>query len=381
MEAAQLADEAMRTPSVEPIGVRLEALTNMAMAAMASGYVGESVDSLRELLNLNALLGLRVDQAGVSILLTNALHKLRRYTEATEVAQSGLDIFERYPELYGPAVELNRLAALAHAQFSNDAAANRHFAAGQILERNGIWRGAAGAYGEAADGYTEGHEYVQAINARALALNAARLYFDEAIKAFEAYQEQQRSVEGATSAPSNDESDDAAEKYTADEDVLGNYKYAIEQMLSCLLDYAHILVWQPGNIPDEDFARMEELMDELHSMVTDPRYDDYMPKTGVWREADWHRRMSTMMANAYRKTLAVDYMLASIRAFQELGDTREQGRTMQRLAGLYYHLDQTENARQTAQAVIDLFNEPSYRGEEALRDARKLLREIEAEDK
>ncbi|RRC96313.1 hypothetical protein [Schaalia canis] len=384
MEAAQLADEAMRTPSVEPIGVRLEALTNLSMAAIASGYLAESVDSLRELINLNALLGLRVDQAGVSILLTNTLHKLRRYTEATEVAQSGLDIFEHYPHLYGPAVELNRLAALAHAQFSKDAAANRHFAAGMILERQEIWRGAAGAYGEAADGYAEGHEYSQAIVARDLALKASRRYFAECDEALAAYRATHLGDETLAEPENEGDAESVGgadrEKNSAEEELVDNYKYAIEQLLSCLLDYAHILVWQPGNISDEDFSHMEELMNELRSFVTNPTFDEYMPKTVAWRDADWHRRMSTMMANAYRRTLAVDYMLASIQAFKDLGDTRAQGRSLQRLAALYDHLEQPENAREAAQAVIDLFADPSYRGEEALRDARKLLRELDKAD-
>lgn len=371
MEAAALADQAMRTASVEPIGVRLSALTTIATAAVSAGYVAESIDTGRELLNLNALLGLKVYQVGASLMLTDALIKLRRKTEAAAVAQSALDVLEHYPHLYGPAVALNGMAAEAQADFADLSAARHHYAAAVALERNEVWPSAAGAYARAAEAFAEANEDGQAMEARERSTACARRHFDACQEELDHYRDHKDSI-NPDGERSRQGSDDVREAQ-----LLKEAASSLENLIRGLYSQANTIVMQPGNISDKDFARMEALMDEVRAISANPSYASYLSKTPAWRDADWHREMSGMLMNAYRESLAVGYMNAAADAFAAIGDVREQGRTLWHLAEIFMHLEDAFSAREAAQAVVDLFADPKYQHEQSAVRARRLIREID----
>lgn len=373
MEAAALADQAMRTASVEPIGVRLSALTTIATAAVSAGYVAESIDTGRELLNLNALLGLKVYQVGASLMLTDALIKLRRKTEAAAVAQSALDVLEHYPHLYGPAVALNSMAAEAQTDFADLSAARHYYAAAFALESNEVWPSAAGGYARAAEAFAEANEYGQAMEARERSTACARRHFDACQEELDHYRAHAHKDSANPDGGSSEQgSDDVREAQ-----LLKEAHSALQNLVRGLYSQANTIVIQPGNIPDEDFARMEALMDEVRAIGLNPAYETYLSKTPAWRDADWHREMCGMLMNAYRESLAVGYMNMAVDAFAAIGDVREQGRTLWHLAEIFMYLEDVFSAREAAQAVVDLFADPKYRNEQSLVRARKLIRDTD----
>lgn len=366
MEAAQLDDEAMRTPSVEPIGVRVDALTTMATSAESAGYTSEAIEPLRELLNLCAVLGLRITQADAAGLLAEDLYRTQRYSEAVAVAQSGLDILEHYPHLCYIAVNLHRIAGNAHSRFNDSAAsAAHHFAAGKILERNEQWRAAADAFAGAANAFEEGYDYARAIEAQECAAQSARCNLDEGMEALRVFR-----AEGCQ--------EENEELYR---DLREGVSQALSKFQASLLRHGHFLTSQPGNVSPTDFARMEESMSEYLQLMTADDYAEFLPEsqTSAFRQAKWQHLMGTMYANGYAYTQALDYFQASIRAFEAMGERKEQADAMASLAKLFMRRRQIDDARVTAQAVIDMSEGTNFKNADFVRKTRKILRELDAQ--
>lgn len=367
MEAAQTADTAMRTPGVEPLGVRLYALGLLSISAVKAGYVLEAIDTLREAVNLAALLGLRVEQAMASMALTQTLTKARKYVEAAEVAQNALDIMEHYPQVYGPTVALNYHSAEAHSRLNHSAAAaEHHLASAVILRRAGeSVESTIAAFEQAGEGFRDAHEYARAIEAHREAVALARSAFEDGKKQWLAAHAHEGSGEA-----------DATGEVKEDRD--GAFAPHLHQLIRSLYQCSRAIVWQPGNVPEGDVAAMEALMEEMRTLVTTPAYEEFLPRDPAWREADWLSDMGQMMANAYRHTVAIDYFSAALSAFTACGDVENQALQHALIARVCLSYGDFTRAREELTEALSLVDAPQYAGSSARNLARQLMRELES---
>lgn len=385
MEAAQSADAAMRTPSIEPLGVRLQALGIMSIAAVKAGYVLEAVDTLREAVNLAAFLGLRVEQANASVALTQTLIKARKYVEAAEVAQNALDIMEFYPQVYGPTVALHYHSAEAHSRLNHTlAAAEHHYAAARILYDAGAdVESTIAAFDQAGEGFREAHEYARSIDAHSEAVLLARTAFENARELRRTARHSRDATQVTEAHPAKDPVQDLNEDGSSREEERSSvdheqaFSRALHQFIAALYRCSRAIVWQAGNVPDGDVATMEALMEEMRALVISPDYEEFLPRTAPWREADWLSDMGQMMANAYRYTLAIDYFSAALNSFAACEDTENQALQYALIARVHMGTGNHLSAREVLTEALALLKAPQYAGSAAKKLARNLWRDLE----
>lgn len=356
-QAALLADQATRTKSADPIGVRVNALVIMAIAASKAGYASEAIDAARDGANLVARLGYDQELSGHLWFLATLLVKSRRFVEAAEVAQNGLDIIARYPELWAYHVRLLAVAAEANEKLEYfDACAAYHRKAAEIMEAHGDYDRGAGAYQAAAEAYLQAHDFAHAIEARAAIVRFVRhmlgveqLEYDMADPALEEDYQRLRSRVGTW----------------------------WETLRGALLAYAQTIVAQPGQVPDQDQAQMEAIMEELHDIVTRPDLDDFFDHDIARREAEWHADYAYTLWNCFRYAAALDEQRIAINEFQRMGIVSQEARHTLSLAYMFRALGEPDSARENAQRVIDLLSGPQWSGDSRRTQARQLLKELD----
>ena len=298
-------------------------------------------------------------------MLAEALHDTRRYFEAAAVAQSGLDIAEHYPHLCFLSGDLHSFAAKSHSQLGDsELEAGHYYAAGKALNRAEQWRAASDVFAGAANSFEEAYDHARAIDAQECATVAARCDLAEGLKALKVFR-----AEGCQD-----------ENECLQEQLLEGIREALSKLQASLLRYGHFLVSQLGNISPHDFARMKDAMNEYLQLATAKEYDEFSStsKTRAYREAEYQHLMGTMYANGYSYTQAFDYFHASIDAFEAMGEKEGQADAMTSLAKLYMRRRQIENARVTAQAVTEMSEGANFKNADFVRQARKMLREINA---
>lgn len=259
MEAADRADEAMRTPSAEPIGVRLHGLAHMATAAFLSHHPQQSVEAQRELVSCDAQLGLTVDEAGSRVFLVYALVACGRHGEAITVAQRALEILERYPHLRVLRVMLHRLAAANYSATGEYAVAGRHaMSAGELLRELSKWSDAAGAFSEACDAFTQGSDYLRAQAASEKTLECAQRHVSHCLVA---QRDTAREARGETGQGPRTES------------TIQTMRDALAQYAEYLKEHVRVLAQLPEGATDARIASMKATMGQLHDLLTAPQYD------------------------------------------------------------------------------------------------------------
>lgn len=354
--AATLADKATRTESCEPIGVRCEALGILAVAAKEAGYLNESIESVRESVNLAALLGMENEQLTAMWYLGVVLRAARKFVEAAEVAQNALDIAERYPQMAATRIRLLEVAATANTKLEyHDAAGAYHQQAAQVLQDLGMLDRACSAVAAAAESYGQAHDFARAIEMRRMNVTFLRqlLAADE--------------LELELADPSD------TEGYEAIEASLGaSYQTLVKE----LLEYALAIVRQPGIVPPEDCAVMEEVMDEMRGFLTSPELDKWFEKTPEWREAEWRSDYAHMLWNCYQYTAALDQMRASIAGFAALNEVGKMAQYHMAMAYMYRNIDDIAAARENAETVLSLLDKPKWSSNQYKRAAKVFLREL-----
>ncbi|MCU9519183.1 hypothetical protein N7326_04755 [Corynebacterium sp. ES2794-CONJ1] len=120
--AAIQADEAMRTPTAEPIGVRLTGMSLLGAAAMHAGYASEAIEPLRHWLNLVAAYELSWQREAAATALADALIATKQYSEAAEVISMTLDALSDRPAVKLRAMLVTSLTALDLARAACSAA-------------------------------------------------------------------------------------------------------------------------------------------------------------------------------------------------------------------------------------------------------------------
>ncbi|MDO5671471.1 MAG: hypothetical protein Q4G30_01260 [Actinomycetaceae bacterium] len=96
LEACMAADTAMRRPSIDPLGTRIDALRILGVSSLSAGHGDEAVSYCREGLNLAAAAGLDLTVLLFSMQLSDALLRMGRSHEAAEVVQTALLRAEAY---------------------------------------------------------------------------------------------------------------------------------------------------------------------------------------------------------------------------------------------------------------------------------------------
>lgn len=360
MEAAQTADTATRTPSVDPNGVRVAALAILANAAERAGYTDEAIESYRDATNLCALLGLKVDQALLSWRLATSLGKKKRWAESAEVAQNALDLLDMFPQVWAYRIRLLSAAATANSAMNYyDAAAAYHHEAAALFNEQGDVEGAIAAFRAAAETYTEAMDFRRAIDAYAAvpplvekAIAGARLELELA-----------------------DPHDEA--NYKKQYEILSNYH---RDYSMALYSYARAIVSQPGSVPAADIELMEQVMNTLRSFITHPDHDQYLLETIQWRHADWLSDIALMHWYAYQYSVAMDEQRASIAEFETLGDVEALAQRILALGQMHRLRHEVEQARACAQRAFDVLSDARFAGSRTRREARELLKELETDE-
>ncbi|MBN9644578.1 hypothetical protein ACFSSC_06235 [Corynebacterium mendelii] len=172
--ACRLMDEAMRTPSIEPIGVRMQGLAGLSDAAGAAGYPGEALECARQMMNLAAALGLPFWVVAGARRVMDHLSTLRRGDEAIDVAETALLYVEDFPGSV-PEEDL-RVEVLRFLNDRDDARAAEHMMrVAEIHLARGIDRRAVTPYVKAAVLYQSSGRHAESV----YALSRAKLIVDQ----------------------------------------------------------------------------------------------------------------------------------------------------------------------------------------------------------
>lgn len=375
MEAAALADEAMRTPSVEDLGVRIRGLAGLSQAATSAGYYDEAIDALREGTNLSALLGLRVEQALAAGVLADTLTKQKRFVEAAEVTQNALDISEHYPHMYALRVSLHLRGgeACAGAKFYT-AAGDHYMSAAQDLMGAELYVAAALRFTEAGENFTRGRQFRRGIEAYRKSVTAYRHYRDLSRAQVE---EARVQLSCATAEVGSKESRSLSEAEKAQE----QFERAQQAYVRSLNECAKALAEQPGNVSDDDFALMEQLMDEVRTIVTSQEYAAMSKRSPELMDAQWHADVGKLMLESYRFALALTYFTEAASRFAACGDVLKQADQLLMLAWTQGHREDYVTARETLHRVCALEGTSSYVSRQLIplkRRAQEMLAECES---
>lgn len=371
-EAAALADEAMRTPSVEPLGVRIRGLAGLSQAATSAGYYDEAIDATREGTNLSALLGLRIEQALAAGVLAETLIKQKCFVEAAEVAQNALDISDHYPHMYALRVSLHFQGGAASKGAKFYAAAGEHYlSAGHDLMEAGLLGAAAMRFEEAKESFTQGRQFQRGVEAYRYAVLAYRRHRDECCARLE---------DALRGEPARLE--DSTEEQLAQSDVENaqeQCELAQEAYVRSLRECAIALAEQPGNVSDDDFAMIEQLMEEVYSIITSEDQTKGSKASQEVQEAQWHADMGKLMCEAYRFALAPAYLEEAVSRFAACGDVYNQADLMLMLAWAQGRQKDYDNARETLHRVCALEGASDYKTRKLAplkRRAQEMLAEL-----
>lgn len=264
-EAAQKADEAMRTPSAEPIGVRLHGLAHMATAALLSHHLEESVEAQRKLVTCDAQLGLTVDEAGSRVFLVYALVACGRHADAITVALEALEILERYPHLRALRAMLHRLAAANYSATGEYAAAGHHaMSAGELLQELSKWSDAAGTFSEACDAFTQENDYLRAEAASERTLECAQHHVSHCLVAQRLVTRCDNTLQTCGKPGNVPHAENTSQMSMRD---------ALAQYAEYLKEHVRLLARFPEHSADAQIDAVKATMGQLSDLLTDPRYD------------------------------------------------------------------------------------------------------------
>lgn len=365
MLAAQLADKAMHTDSPEPLGVRIIALQLMGKAALQAGYYNEAIDSFRQHLNLAAACGLKLIQLQASVDLANLLYRQKEYASAAEVAQTGLDIEHSFPRNSQLILELHRLLAKPSEDMEHyETAAKHHYIIAEAMAEKDPTE-AIVSYQAAAIDYSRSLLYPQSFTALQKSLNLCEQVYAEKRKAYLVAEKQLSAAETAGKEPPE-----------AALQARKEYHNILPHLLAAYFLFCKTIVNQPGQVPEGDIQRMENLMQAYRALELDSINIHVLAMKPQAVEADWNADMGYMYAQCYKYQLAGDYLRAAIAGFENIGDMKRTAETYLLLAQLYMVREDFEQAQEICETVLDLLKEPKWIGSQIRSQANQMIRKI-----
>ncbi|MDO5677673.1 MAG: hypothetical protein Q4G35_09245 [Propionibacteriaceae bacterium] len=310
--AAELAYEAMRLPTSDPLGVRLSGLQIMGWAAIEAGYFADAIGPLRQALNLAAACGFTPLRVIVGGGLAFALSKVRRPLEATEVAQNTLALLENHPEA--------DFTIMVQKILADD------------LTRLG-YHGQAGQWHAASARATTDPE-------------AALAAWEEATKAFTEADEFADAIDAARHTVS------LAEEMFAGGDVAG-----LRRLAEVLSAAAYTIVFQPGLVPEEQMAEVERHMDRQRGVLQLPGVA--VDPAGV--DAVWQHTMGRMYALGGQSVNAIDMLRAARVSFLTLKRAKDVAAVCHLLAQTHLRRHEQELAVEALEEGLALLDTPVLR--------------------
>ena len=349
VEAATLADQATRMDSIDPIGVRLSACGTLAIAASSAGYPEEAVEAHREAINVAAALGAPLIQAQIAARLADDLLGLRRFWEAAEVANNGLDALERLFGASYPAVAMPVAATLNVCVAAASASVDQHGTAARSLEKAAVLAfehvaladasdevrqearaAAARHFDDAASGYNQAMMYEDAVRCRHRCVQMSVERLREVLK--------QHGTAGGT---------DASERSRSPE-----VRDAVRTLASVRSRYGNDLAEAVRAGHAEHASTLDEVMEQqrVHLLT----YADVFERSPQWLEADWLRDRAVQFFVMNQHISAADAQRAAITAFIELGDRSEVIDSWMGLSHMYRARGELRQAHAAAEEAAAL---------------------------
>ncbi|QRV02115.1 hypothetical protein JTE88_08585 [Arcanobacterium phocisimile] len=357
MEAAQTADEALGADTADPLGARLRALRLLAQAAQKAGYIEEAIEPARELLNISSAAQLPYRQSVAAVYLVQLLGRRRRWEEMAEVAQNALDVLERQ-HLGGVVLPHLHLAlAQASGKMEQSETAALHLELGAQTMPVKDQDAHTQALTRAAQAYREAHRFPDSIRVWQQVLALVEDGFAQASTV----------LDELTIADNDADAIVQAEK---------DYNTAVRQVCQTLYQFSESIGQQPGQVPDEDVALLESMMERLRTLVTDPNHTEFLKRSPQWYEADWQSDMGHMYMLCYKYGMAESHFQASIAGFEQLNQTECALEVSCRLAHMYLITGQLDQASELITQISDAVAEPKFAGKNVRSYARQLKQHL-----
>lgn len=348
--AGLTADRAMRAPAEEPLGVRLAGLLTMALAAEGAGYPREAITSMREVVNLAAALGLRGVQIDAAAALAEMLHKADRNLEASEVAQSALELLFSYVDNYNAEIALRAILAKALEELSDYATAAEHrMRLAEIYAARGDSLAQIRSNTMAVLAYLHAEKHSEACQSANQLLQVARGH----------YEAEKDNYELASPQPSSEDTE--------------RFQQSISRFSEALYCASRALAQCPGQLDSDSLALMEARMQELFALFAHWSVLPDSTQSREWLEADWHDDLSTMYWWAEYPLQAIDAASRSIEAFGQINHIGDQIRVMIRQAQMYSAIGDVDQARTVLLSAREILSEHGDALQDHLQAVEQLL--------
>lgn len=335
--AWRFVQDALRTPGQDPVGVRLRGLELLADILSRSDNTAMIITLARERANLAARMGLPVEQALASSVLTSCLLADESFDDAAEVARNALDLLESYSCVDALVATLYHYSAIAHiglGEATEAAECFRHAAERHRGQGNGL--SACDLYRDAGRALLEQEKYAESLPFLEESCEIGRRSFDRLLASYrEAVSDEQaqhRQVELAHIAQSRARS---------------------------LYLLALTISWQPGSPTSEELEAAEKVMEELHDLVTSEVFEELTSVPLEHRHAQWSDQMAEVYINSGRDALAMPLLEAAIIGFQGVGDTQGQAHSLMSMARVHHNAGARGEALETAQQALLLLSDVS----------------------
>ncbi|GAA4787690.1 hypothetical protein FRX94_03820 [Corynebacterium canis] len=358
MEAARAADRAMRTPSEEPISVRLIALRVLAVTALMAGYFAECCEAARHRLNLAAACGLLRVQLDSAILLVHGLLNQEQWSEAAEVAHTAL-------------------AALQHAiDFPSGAATVRHTPEQLVQQTITLRELLVRALSEADLDTAAAHE---ALRLAELAQTAEQKVsaLDQALNGFHADREYERcfAVGDQLVAAAESMLLEVQAEATVDESAQHKFKNAVKEACRILMNVALVRSEQPAMIDESTADYVENLLrrrlDLLIKHLTDETHG------AEYYRADNLEDHGLIALRCRRLQDAMGYLERAADEFLALGYERYAARALNTAAHAQLQAANIPAAKNYVLRSLSLLEGKSWENARTAQDARELYQRIQ----
>lgn len=362
MQAAQLADQAMRTISIEPIGVRIQALTLLGETAAKAGYPNEAISYIRQAVNLCAACGIYTTQIVLYLRLALILADNSRWLESAEVSQIALDI-SNLPQNSKIVCKLHEALATACTKLSHyETAAKQYQILGNIAERANDITQASHNFQTAANLYQQGGIFSAAFSQWNLTIRLLKMEFNTALQNYN---------QAFAKHPTDQPLDESIKN------IRQNLIDSTANLYNCYYDYSKCLVLQPGQVSEHDMAKMEELMQAYKELQTQSPTDQFFEQQPAWREANFLHELSYMYWNCYKYVLAFDYIQAALNRFHQLGDVVKEAQCAIHIATMHYKQDNYSQALEYINQCFSLLQDPQYIAHNILQEAKKIKHNLD----
>lgn len=348
LEAAELADSAMRIPTEEPIGVRMEALQLLATSALISGFFEESCEASRHRLNIAAACGLPLVQLEAATVLTEALMKLQSFAEAAEVAHTALSAVQgtQVGVQHGAAertLRIRKLLVKALSELDLDTAAAQE--ALQIAEISESLHDKMDALEAAIHGFYYDHEFQRSFDTADAFIEVAHSYLLDA------------QAEAVVNPEAQSQLRDAAERVS-------------EAFVNIVMERAQ----QPAWVDDATFDRLVELLDQRRDIRIKYLLSETMSEEFCWADGIEDKGIAALRCR--RLDEGFRYLEDAASRFIAIGRPHLASRAWNSLARGKLMVGDVDAAKEYAERTLSVLCEPQWEDNEFRQDAKDILAAI-----